>query len=388
MLACTAAPRATTSSGFRSQCGSRWKSLSHQLAHARNPGRAADEDGFVDLGRREACVLHRLADRSHSAFDDGLDQLLELRTREFALIALASGKLDIKHGAIVGRERNLGIDHGFADCLHHFGIAPRVYAKVASDVVERKRDEQIVDVVAAEMGVAIGGNDFEDAFVQLEDGDVEGPAAKIVHRNGGSLALVEAVGQCRRGRFVHQAQDLESGDAAGIFRGLSLRVVEVRGHGNDRLGDGRGEIALGVALELAQDECGNFRRRKRLLAQLDAQHLARREIVGQTERKQFQFVANVLDAAAHQAFDAVDRVIGRFDQILARGIADDNLAIGIKGDDGRQQVGAVLARDHAGPIACHIGDQRIGSAEIDADDAGAGHKVYEGYFRRPLAISN
>ena len=48
------------------------------------------------------------------------------------------------------------------------------------DLVERDREQQIVDVVAAQVRVAVGRDDLEDALVQLEDGDIEGAAAEIV----------------------------------------------------------------------------------------------------------------------------------------------------------------------------------------------------------------
>ena len=49
MSACTAAPRATTSSGFSSQCGSRPEQLADQLPHPRNARGAAYQYHFVDL---------------------------------------------------------------------------------------------------------------------------------------------------------------------------------------------------------------------------------------------------------------------------------------------------------------------------------------------------
>ena len=44
------------------------------------------------------------------------------------------------------------------------------------------------------MGVAAGGNDLEDAFVELEDGNVEGAAAEIVDGDEAVALLVEPVG--------------------------------------------------------------------------------------------------------------------------------------------------------------------------------------------------
>ncbi len=126
------------------------------------------------------------------------------------------------------------------------------------DVVEGDGDEEVVDVVAAEVGVAAGGDDFEDAFVELEDGDVEGAAAEVVDGDDAVFLFVEAVGEGGGGGFVDEAEDFEAGDAAGVLGGLALRVVEVGGDGDDGLGDCGAEEALGVVLELQEDVGGDL----------------------------------------------------------------------------------------------------------------------------------
>ena len=61
-----------------------------------------------------------------------------------------------------------------------------------------KRLEQIVDVVAAQVRVTVGGKNLENiAFGRgnkLEDRDVERTAAEIVDRNFAALLFVQAVG--------------------------------------------------------------------------------------------------------------------------------------------------------------------------------------------------
>ena len=195
------------------------------------------------------------------------------------------------------------------------------------------------------------------------------PPPKIVNRDRAVFFLVEPVGQRGRRRLVDQAQNFEPGNAAGVFRGLPLRVIEVRGNGDDRLGHRRGEIALGIALELAQDERGNLRRREGLVAQLDAQHFARREVVGQAEREELQLVLNVFDAAAHQALDAIHCALGSLDQIFAGGIADDDLVVLIERDDRGHEVQPIFAGDDDGAVLLHVRDQRVGGAEVDSDNA-------------------
>ena len=79
---------------------------------------------------------------------------------------------------------------------------------------------------------------------------------------------------------------------------------------------GRAEEALGVALELAQNERGNFRRSESLVAQLDAQDFAGLQVFGEAEGEELQLFLNVFDAASHEAFDGVDGALRRFDQVL------------------------------------------------------------------------
>src|ERR1700690_1901097 len=104
------------------------------------------------------------------------------------------------------------------------------------------------------MSIAVGGDNFENPVVQLEDGYMDGPAPKVVHRDQAILLLVEPVGESGRGGFVPQAQNIESRDAARVFCGLPLRIVEISGHSNDRLRNRPAEKPLGIALKLAQNE--------------------------------------------------------------------------------------------------------------------------------------
>ncbi len=54
---------------------------------------------------------------------------------------------------------------------------------------------RLVEIVAAQEGVAVGGLHFEHAFAQLQDGDVEGAAAEVIDRDGLVFLLVQPVGK-------------------------------------------------------------------------------------------------------------------------------------------------------------------------------------------------
>ena len=59
-------------------------------------------------------------------------------------------------------------------------------AEAVADVIE----QQLVEVVAAELGVAVAGEDLDDALLDLRDRDVEGAAAEVVDEQSFSVPRV------------------------------------------------------------------------------------------------------------------------------------------------------------------------------------------------------
>jgi hypothetical protein len=57
-------------------------------------------------------------------------------------------------------------------------VLGEVDALVLLELVEDPVDDALVDVVAAEMRVAVGRLDLDDALADFEDRDVEGPPPK------------------------------------------------------------------------------------------------------------------------------------------------------------------------------------------------------------------
>ena len=197
--------------------------------------------------------------------------------------------------------------------------------------------QQQVDVVAAQMRVAVGGEHLEDAVFDAEDRDVERAAAQVVHRDDAGVPLVEPVGERRGRRLVDDPQHVEAGDASGVARGGPLRVVEVRRHGDDRAIDVRIDLALGgeelfrPALQLAEDEGGNLRRRELAVSESDPDDA--RRVAADGEGEQTRFVAYVGQTLAHEPLDRIHRAV-RVGHQPALGFATDvHGAVGGHRDD-------------------------------------------------------
>ena len=123
-------------------------------------------------------------------------------------------------------------------------------------------DDQRVEVVAAELSIAMRRKDLENALLHFEDREIEGSAAEVVDRDPRAFAeFVEPIGQRGGSWLVENAQDLEPGQFAGAFGVGALGIVEICGHGDHCLGDGRFHAPLGDALEFFENFRADLHRR-------------------------------------------------------------------------------------------------------------------------------
>ena len=169
------------------------------------------------------------------------------------------GQVDV--GGHHAGEVDLGFFRRFFQTLHGHFIAGEVNTVGFFEFVNEIVDDFLVEIVAAEVVVAVGGFYFENAVAQFEDGYVEGAAAEVKYENGAVFAFVETVGKSRRGGFVDDAENFQTGDFTGVFGGLTLSVGEIGGNGNNRLRDGVAEVGFGVGFQFAEDHGRNFLRR-------------------------------------------------------------------------------------------------------------------------------
>jgi hypothetical protein len=241
-----------------------------------------------------------------------------------------------------------------------------VDAGVLLELGDQPVDDHLVDVVAAQVGVAVGGQHLDDLVADLEDGDVEGAAAEVVDGDLLVRLLVEAVGQRRGGGLVDDAPDVQAGDLAGVLGGLALGVVEVGRHGDDRVGDLLAQVVLRGPLQLEQDLRADLGCAQRLPVDLDARVAARagHDLV----RNPLGLFLDLVGPPTHEPLDAVDGPLGVGDGLPLGDLADQPLPVLQVCDDRWRDAGALLVRDDDGVLALHHRDHRVGGAQVDADD--------------------
>ncbi len=235
----------------------------------------------------------------------------------------------------------------------------------------------------------MGRQHLEHAPGESQDGDVEGAATEVVYGVDAFRGVVEAIGDCGSRRLVQQAQHIETGHLRRILGGLALRVVEIRGHGDDRADEFATQRRLGALTQGPEDFGRNFDRAPHPRHRLQLQHARR---VDEAVRQ----AGDLLDVgkpASHEALRRDDGVVRIPVLRRLRHVTDVDATVGMVAHHRGQQRTPRLVVEHHGDSRAHRGHQRIGRAQVDPHRqpvlvGGGGHAGFgdlqQGHLRFPV----
>ena len=366
------------------------KEFLHQFLHLGHAGHAADQDHVGDVGDFDAGILDRHLARLDGALDQFFNQALELGAGDLHDQVFRAGSIccdvrQIDFGLGVRRQLDLGLFRRFLQALQRQHVLLQIDALLFLELVDDPVDQALVEVFAAEEGVAVGGQHFELMlavdFGDFDDRDIERAAAQVIHRDLAiAFLLVHAERQRGRSRLVDDALDFQTGDAAGVLGGLTLRIVEVGRYGDDRFGDFFAQVILGGFLHLAQHFGGNLRRCGLLVAHFHpgVAVVGLDDLVGHQGDVLLHFL--LFEAAADQTLDRVQRVLRVGDRLPLGRCAGQNFAIFGISDDRRRRARAFRVFNDLGLAAFHDCHTGVGGAQVDTNDLA--------HFYVPLNVLN
>src|ERR1700730_10050972 len=154
-----------------------------------NARRPTNQHDLIDLFRPQPSIFQSLLARTNGSINDWLDHLLEHFERNLALIFFPARQIDVELRRWLRGKCYFGFNHCLADARYGFAIAPDVESKIPANIVERDCNQQIIDVVSAQVCIAIGGNHFKNAIVELQNRNVERATAQVVDGNDAVLLL-------------------------------------------------------------------------------------------------------------------------------------------------------------------------------------------------------
>ena len=224
-----------------------------------------------------------------------------------------------------GGQLDLCLFCGILQTLYSHLIGRKVNAFGLLELFNHPVDNSLVEVIAAQAVVACGSQYLLYAVAHLNDGNIERTAAQVVYHNSLVVFLINAIRKRSCGRLVDDTLYGQTCDLSCVLGCLTLRVGEVRGDGDDRLGDGLAQIGLGVALQLLQDHGADLLRGEALAVNGNALITAHFALnAGNGARCVGDSLA--FGRIAHKAFAAFCKSNDRRGGALAFGIGDNGWA--------------------------------------------------------------
>ena len=315
----------------------------------RNTGGAAHQNDLIDIACGNARIAHRLTHGRQRLFNQISGQFVELRAGDGYIQMLRTGCIRGDEGQIYVYAHQTGkfdlrLFSGFLQTLQRHTILTQIDVVFLLEFFRDVVDQALVEIIAAQMGIAAGRQYFEDAVADFHQRYIERAAAQVVHQNLMRVALVQTVCQCGRGRLVDDTLYIQTRDTTRVLRRLTLRIGEVCRNGDDRIRHGFAQIAFGVRLQLLQDHRADFRRG-----------------VGT--------IVNVyLVIGAHAALDGNDGAFGVGNRLTLCHLTYQTFAVLCECYDGRRSARAFRVRDNNRFAAFHNGNAGIRSTKVNTNN--------------------
>ncbi len=149
---------------------------------------------------------------------------------------------------------HFGLFRRFLEPLQSHFVTAQIDTLVFFEFSGQIIDQAQVEILSAQMRVAVGGLDLENAFTDLKHRNIESAAAQIEHGDLFFTAFVKSIGQRGGRRFIDDAQHVQPRDLAGILGRLALTVIEIGRNRNDGIGYGFPQIILRVLFDVRKNK--------------------------------------------------------------------------------------------------------------------------------------
>ena len=229
---------------------------------------------MIDLVPRQLRRLERPGTRGDRALHQRRDHAFKFITGYRPAVDAPRSHLNLDVGLFRVAEAYFDVFRKRAQLLANRGGFD-IHLKLRFNFPDEQIAERLVKIIAPQVRVAVGGEHFKDAVLQAQDRNVKRAAAQVIDRNGGMGAAIQPIRERGRGGLIDDPHHVPTRDFAGITRGLSLRVVELRGDGDYRAADLMPEVPLRAQFQFPQNHGANLRRGETMVTDGDRGDIAR-----------------------------------------------------------------------------------------------------------------
>ncbi len=174
--------------------------LAHGFLHGRHADHTADQHDFINLGGFQVGVRQCTADRFHGFLDQVAGQLFQFGAGQsqhqmFRTAGIRSEVGQVDFGLLGGGELDLGFFSGFFKSLQSLTVVVQINRVALFELVDQIIHHALIKVIAAQEGVTVGRANLKDAFSHIQNGNIEGAAAQVIHGDDLILFLIQTVSQ-------------------------------------------------------------------------------------------------------------------------------------------------------------------------------------------------
>ena len=312
-------------------------------------GGATDHQDLSQVRSLQACISQSLADRGHGAVNQISGQFIELcagqgHIQVLGAVGVSGDERQVDVGGSGAGQLDLCLFSSFLQALCSHLILAQVDVVFLLEIFSHPVDDALVEVIAAQVGITIGSQNFSNAIAHLDDGNIERTTAQVVNHDLLVGFLINAVSQRSCGRLVDDTLYVQTSNGTGVLGCLTLAVVEVSGNGDDSLGNGLAQVSFGISLQLCQDHSADLFGGVILAAGVN------------------------LLGSAHLTLDGGDGVFGVGDSLTLCNLAYQTLAGFGKADNRRGGTGTLSVRDNNGLAALHNSYAAVGSTKVNTNN--------------------
>lgn len=244
------------------------------LGNLGHTGHTTNQDDVLDVAGLKVGVLKGLTHRLGSTVDQGVNKAFELASGHLLVDVLSTASISSDERQVdLGLERrrqfNLSLLGSLTDTLDGHAVTGEIEARILLEGLDNVAHKTNIKVLTTQVSVTVGGLDFEDTLLNLQNGDVEGTTTKVEDGDNTVSLLLQTVGKSGSSGLVYDTKNVKTGDLTGVLGGLTLGVVEVGGDSDDSVLHGLAEVVLGSLLHLLEGETTNLRRRVLLATSLN-----------------------------------------------------------------------------------------------------------------------
>ena len=115
----------------------------------------------------------------------------------------------------------------FSEPLQGLAVSPQIHSVLFLKCVSDPIHDSLIEIIAAQLRVSVGGFDVEHAVRDPQQGYVKRAAPQVEDQHTTNGAAIKAVSQSGSRGFIENPLDGNARQASGVTGGLTLGVVEI-----------------------------------------------------------------------------------------------------------------------------------------------------------------